>query len=255
MKKDDFGNRMKSYEFVETSRKLRNDIPVYVRIDGRGFSKFTKGMNRPFDANLSQAMIATTAYLVEKTHAKIGYTQSDEISLLYDGTTIFDSKIQKLCSILAGMTSAYFMRKCFELLPEHIDKIPHFDCRVFNIPSQSEAVNAFLWRVRDCERNAVSMAAHYKFGHKNLHGKSTGQKREMLLDEGTNFDTTYPIEFRNGTFVVRKSIMRELTHLEMSKIPIEKRPLPGVMFERTITKRISFDGKASFDQLKKLIYG
>lgn len=63
--------------------KLDVRLPIYARIDGRAFSRFTRGMQRPFDRNLSTAMIATAAGLIERTQARIGYTQSDEISLVF----------------------------------------------------------------------------------------------------------------------------------------------------------------------------
>ena len=50
--KDDLGDRMKLYEKERTGEKLDPGSIVYARIDGRGFSKFTKGMDKPFDIGL-----------------------------------------------------------------------------------------------------------------------------------------------------------------------------------------------------------
>jgi len=51
-------------------------------------------MKKPFDGIITDLMIETTKYLVSKTNAKIGYTQSDEISntvkLVDDGKTIWE---------------------------------------------------------------------------------------------------------------------------------------------------------------------
>ena len=74
-------------------------------------------MERPFDTRITQAMIDTTKYLIEETHARIGYTQSDEISLVwmqdrYDSELIFGGKIQKMVSVLASMTAARFASMC-----------------------------------------------------------------------------------------------------------------------------------------------
>ena len=80
---DEFGARMKSYESSETARRVDVQLPIYARIDGRSFSRFTRGMDRPFDQKMTDAMIETTKHLVHETHAKIGYTQSDEISLVW----------------------------------------------------------------------------------------------------------------------------------------------------------------------------
>ena len=77
---DNLDERMKMYEDIETKRILIPNLPICIRIDGRGFSKYTKGMNRPFDKNFTDSMIETMKFLIEETDAIIGYTQSDEIS-------------------------------------------------------------------------------------------------------------------------------------------------------------------------------
>jgi len=79
----DLDNRMKLYEQVESARRFLPLLPVVARLDGKCFHKFTKNMKEPFDENLTQVMIETTKYLVEETNAIIGYTQSDEITLIY----------------------------------------------------------------------------------------------------------------------------------------------------------------------------
>lgn len=100
MKNDEFGVRMKAYEAVESSRRLNAHLPVYARIDGRSFSKFTRDMDRPFDQSMTSAMIETARHLVQETHAQIGFTQSDEVSLIRLAKTeesqiFFSGKVQK----------------------------------------------------------------------------------------------------------------------------------------------------------------
>ena len=82
MNGDMFGDRMKDYERRETSRKFLPLAPVYARIDGRCFSSFTRGMERPYDVRLTRCMVETTKHLVKETGALIGFCQSDEISLV-----------------------------------------------------------------------------------------------------------------------------------------------------------------------------
>ena len=66
MSKDSLGDRMKGYERRETNRRFMNFAPVIARMDGRGFSKWTKGLERPYDKELSAAMVAVTRRLVEQ---------------------------------------------------------------------------------------------------------------------------------------------------------------------------------------------
>lgn len=78
----DLGERMKKYEFV-TRNYLTCKTPVIVRIDGKAFHTFTRGLEKPFDRNLIKLMQNTTLALCKEVDGcQLGYTQSDEISLL-----------------------------------------------------------------------------------------------------------------------------------------------------------------------------
>lgn len=239
MSKDNFGDRMKAYEAAETERYFMPLLPVYARIDGRCFSGFTAGMARPYDTNVTRCMIDTTKYLVEETHARIGYTQSDEISLVwcqdeYDSEIFFNGKVQKLCSILAALTSVKFNQLCsYTMLAEKAVKmLPVFDCRVFQLPNRVEAANAFLWREKDATKNAISMAARSFYSHKALHGKSSSEMQEMIFQKGQNFNE-YPAFFKRGTFMRRIVEERPFTEDELAKIPEAHRPASDTLVKRS----------------------
>ena len=235
MSKDNMGDRLKGYEAAEAGRKFMPLLPVYARIDGRSFSKFTKNMNRPYDERMSRCMIETTKYLVEQTHALIGYTQSDEISLAWysdsvDSQIFFDGKIQKMVSVLAGMASTAFFANYLNTFSASSDdyyvnlqNLPCFDCRVFQLPNKSELANTFLWREMDATKNAISMAARAHFSHKDLHGKNGSEMQEMMWQAGTNFND-YPAFFKRGTFVRRELVDHELSAGEYANIPERHRP-------------------------------
>lgn len=265
--KDALGDRMKGFEAVETERRLTGHNPIYVRLDGRGFSKFTRGMKRPFDEMMSKAMIETTRYLVAETHARIGYTQSDEISLTYwldpeDGVTIsekqslFDGKLQKLTSVLAGMASSYFTRLCLtsEYLHRFADaRLPHFDARVFELPSIEEGANAFLWRALDAKKNSISMAAHDVFSHKSLQGVTGREKVVMLAERGIDWDA-YPNFFKYGTFLRRTLIERPIPENERMVIPEAHRPAPGTLVWRSAVRDLGIGDFLEVTNRAAMIY-
>ena len=56
------GDRMKRYEFV-TRNYLTCRTPVIVRIDGRAFHTFTKGLEKPYDGDFMRLMQNTTLEL------------------------------------------------------------------------------------------------------------------------------------------------------------------------------------------------
>lgn len=209
-KPDDLGDRMKDYERHETGRRFLPMLPVYARIDGRGFSKFTKGMDRPFDQRMTDAMIETTRYLVKETNALIGYVQSDEISLAwkaadYTASIFFDGKITKMTSVLAAMATAGFTRAIRGWVP-YEDRFPAFDARVLQMPLDYEVANMFLWRAIDARKNAVSMATRAHYSPKQMHGQGRADMLDMLGKKGVDYDA-YPVAFREGTFLRR--VVRE----------------------------------------------
>lgn len=209
--KDNFGDRMKDYERLETEQRFMPLLPIYARIDGQGFSKFTKGFaERPFDAEFHKWMVNTVRYLVRETGARIGYTQSDEISLVWyqenpQSEMWFARKKQKMVSSLAAKATMAFNREM--LNADRLDLIARgasFDARVFQLPNLDEAANAVLWREQDATKNAISMAAHNAFSHKALQGKTGKEMQAMLLAEKDINFNDYPTGFRRGTFVRRE---------------------------------------------------
>lgn len=261
---DDLGDRMKEYEVIETGRRFIPGLPIYARIDGRGFSKFTKGMRRPYDERMSDCMIQTVSALVDHTHALIGFTQSDEISLVWltenpESEIFFNGKIQKMTSVLAGYATAAFTRAVLTHADTdfraYAEKMPHFDCRVFQLPSKIEATNAFVWRSKDARRNAVLMAAQHVIGHKRTQHKKVTELIEMLKDDGVDFEKDFPDFFKNGTFVRRVTELRSLSDAEMAKIPEKKRPEPGHQFERSSVKKIDMPFFPSMAARTAFIFG
>jgi tRNA(His) guanylyltransferase len=236
--KDDLGNRMKDYESQTSSLKLIKRLPVVARLDGRSFSKFTKGLKRPYDKRLSDLMIKTAEFLVSETNANCAYTQSDEISLVwysdeYDSQMIFNGKIMKVVSTLSALATAFFNKNLNDYIPEKSESLPTFDCRVFNVPSLDESVNCILWREMDATKNSISMAASDLYTHNQLHKKHGGEMQEMLFQKGINWND-YPSFFKMGTYIQRKRVVRPFTPDELGKLPMKHkaRQNPNLEIER-----------------------
>lgn len=214
---DMLGDRMKTFERLETDRRMVPGVPIYVRLDGRGFSNFTRKMTRPYDPRMSALMQATTEYLVTEFNATIGYVQSDEISLLikneYESPAIFEGKIQKLVSTLAASATAFFNAKFEEFFKvpstDFNERLPTFDCRLFNVPSWGEATNSILWRYLDALKNSKQMLAHHHFSHSQLQNHNGKQLVDKLEVEKGIIWADFPEFFKSGVFVKRESF--ELT--------------------------------------------
>lgn len=233
--KTDFDIRMKMYENMESGRRLIPLIPALCRIDGRNFHTFTRNMQRPYDEKLSKAMQDTTKWLVEETGARCGYTQSDEISLLWlennpKSEIFFGGRIQKMVSQTAALATAFFNNYRESDWPE----MASFDSRVWNLPNEYEAANYFLWREQDATRNSISMAAQSKFSHQQLMYANTQEMQEMLFQEGINWND-YPSFFKRGTYFVRRKTTRQFSSQELDKLPHqhEARRNPDLLYERS----------------------
>lgn len=242
--KDQFGNRMKSYESQTTKERLIPLLPVMARLDGKGFSKFTKGLKKPYDERLSKLMIETTKYLVKETNANCGYTQSDEITLTWfnpdpKSQSYFNGKVFKIVTELSAMCSVFFNEKLPEYLPEKVGKRPRFDARVWNVPNLEEATNVFLWREFDATKNSISMAAQSVYSHNKLNGKNGSEKQEMLFKKGINWNN-YPSFFKRGVYVQRKIRSGKLTFEELEKLPLKHnaRTNPEFVVERKFVEEL-----------------
>lgn len=269
MKKTTFevmGDRQKMLEGREASRRLMPFLPALVRLDGRKFHKFTRGLARPYDERLSRVMIETAKYLVDETHAAIGYTQSDEISLLFpnvnpDAQMMFDGRVQKLTSVFAAMATAKFNRLIAEAIPEKGHLLPVFDARVWDVSNLDLAAEHFIWREADATKNSLAMAAQSVYSHKELQKVGTAQLHEMLHAKGINWNN-YPAFFKRGTYVRREAHLRQLTLSELSRIPEARRPRNAIL--RTsivememppITKVANLQGVLCFGEAPQLTPG
>lgn len=236
-KKDSLGDRMKENYENRSKTCLVRRMPVIIRLDGKAFHTFTKGFKRPYDEIFHNSMNDTLKYLCENIQGcKIGYTQSDEITLLLidydslDTAAWFDYKVQKMCSIAASMATLAFNKALenhignyliqlaekeidtedayFEALDKAYEKGAMFDARVFNIPKE-EVANCFIWRQQDATRNAIQMLGQTYFSHKELDHKNQNDIQDMLmLQKGINFNDM-PIEFKRGICCIKEEYYPE----------------------------------------------
>lgn len=237
MAKDGLGDRCKELEGSEAGRRAMRGLPLLARLDGRAFHTFTRDLERPYEHGMSVAMIETTRYLVREMTALVGYTQSDEITLAWFESSqsasdyAFDGRFQKLASVLAGMASTRFYQLVLEHLPSKANETPHFDCRVWQVPTLADAADVFIWREDDATKNSITMAAGAYYSDAELDGKSSGVKQEMLWQKGVNWND-FPSFFKRGSYLQRRSFERTLTDEERARIPEAHRPPLGTTFQR-----------------------
>ena len=204
MKFDDLDNIMRVYETSHDHHVLP-DMFMVARIDGRGFTKLTKKVHEfeaPFDERFRDMMIATTQHLMDVGFRVIyGYTQSDEISLLFaQNEESFGRKLRKYNSVLAGEASAKFSLS--------LGDIAAFDCRISQLPNVTRVVDYFRWRHEDAHRNALNAHSYWllrregknaRSATKRLMGMTVAEKNELLFTVGDLNFNNLPLWQRRGT--------------------------------------------------------
>jgi len=255
-------DRMKLYERTYCGENLNFDLPVCVRIDGKAFHSWTRGLTRPYDKRLQTLFDETTKFLVDKTNALIGYTQSDEISLiLYKGDNeksqiMFDGKSFKLISVLASMATAKFNSLVPEILPEKANHLAFFDCRVWNVLSEYEVLNYLIWRELDATRNSISMAAQSKFSHSELQGRNSEEMKHMLKEKHIIDWADYPSRFKYGAYFKKIALERGFTEEEISKLPVnhEAHTNPNLKFVRNFLSSVVLSPIVTNQEALKIIF-
>ena len=226
---DELGDRMKRYENVSRYYLTRR-CPVCIRVDGKAFHSYTRGLEKPFDRALMTAMQGTMLKLCQEIQGCVfGYTQSDEITLvLKDYATVhtdawFGYNIQKMASVSASIATLEFNRlmkeewgKIAEVIIPLVDGNPTvdteafkrsqllvkkldmamFDSRVFSVP-KDEVCNCLIWRQQDATRNSIEAAGHANFSQSQLHGKTCNEIQELLFQKGINWND-YPTDCKRG---------------------------------------------------------
>lgn len=190
---EELDSRMRRFE-TSLDQVILPELYLAVRIDGRNFTKLTKEtckFEAPFDSRFRDAMVETVKHLMECGFRVVyGYTQSDEISLLFHPKDeAFGRKTRKINSILAGEASAFFSMK--------LGVMACFDCRVVPLPNVECVKDYFAWRQEDAHRNSLNAHCYWMLRKEGLSareateeisGKSVAFKNELLFSRGINYN-------------------------------------------------------------------
>lgn len=214
--------KMKRFESA-SNMSLVPKTPVIIRVDGKAFHTFTKGLDKPFDVNLSEIMLNTALNLAKNIqNVKFVYSQSDEISLLLtdwdnpNTDTWYGYRVQKIVSVSSSMATLFFNQQLYYTKCDFEIKLSNYNINGKNDDDYDDVVcklaskmwkwklkyeegamfdgrafnlpkeevsNYFLWRYRDAKRNSIQALAQNLFSQKKLQNKSSLEQIEMIKKE------------------------------------------------------------------------
>ncbi|KAG5366722.1 tRNA(His) guanylyltransferase [Yarrowia sp. B02] len=232
------------YEYVknfEQENYLLPECHIVVRVDGRGFHKFSKFYNfeKPNDLRAIELMNKCAELIVNQfDDVVMAYGDSDEFSfLLRRKCSLFERRESKLVSTFASTFTSYYValwskyftksevkdvesgvenlsmeEKTTNELQVHM--LPTFDARCVVYPNTQSIRDYFSWRQVDCHINNLYNTTFWTLvqqgnmttqeAEQRLSKTLSKDKHELLFSEfGLNYNNE-PDVFKKGTTIVKE---------------------------------------------------
>ncbi|KAK4032631.1 Thg1 C terminal domain-containing protein [Parachaetomium inaequale] len=210
------------FEYVKQFEQPDNLLPntwVVVRIDGRGFTKFSTkyGFEKPNDKRALELMnAAARAVMAELPDITIAYGVSDEYSFVFHKTcSLFERRSSKLVSTIVSTFTAYYVHFWSTHFPETplSPPLPSFDGRAVCYPTVQNLRDYMSWRQVDCHINNLYNTTFWALiqlgsidateAEKTLKGTYAADKNEILFSKfGINYNNELEM-YKKGSVVFR----------------------------------------------------
>ncbi|KAL1915009.1 uncharacterized protein VTP21DRAFT_7714 [Calcarisporiella thermophila] len=209
------------YEYVkdfELEDRLLPNTWLVVRIDGRGFHKFSADhcFQKPNDRRALDLMNRCAEAVMEDVKDIIlAYGESDEYSFVLRKTSqLYDRRSSKISSTIVSQFASNYVFWWKNFFPdETLQYPPCFDSRVICYPSDSILRDYLSWRQADCHINNLYNTCFWALVHsgkteseaeQTLRGTISSQKNELLFSTfNINYNNIDPM-YRKGSVLVRK---------------------------------------------------
>eukprot|EP00388_Colpodella_angusta_P005283 GDKJ01016448.1.p1 GENE.GDKJ01016448.1~~GDKJ01016448.1.p1 ORF type:complete len:341 (-),score=79.85 GDKJ01016448.1:100-1122(-) len=239
------------FEYVklfEQESRILNNCWFVVRIDGRGFTKFTEEHSfvKPNDIRGIDLMNAAAIEVMrEFKDIVISYGESDEYSFVFTRSTdLWNRRSDKILSSVVSLFSAAYIMHWPNHFPDtKMKRLPMFDGRVVCYPTDQNLRDYMSWRQVDCHINNLfnttfwTLVNELESEFKAINPEESAAKRssraraeaqqkllptfsadknEMLFQRGINYNNLPPV-FKKGTILVREMSKRQKERLEKKK--------------------------------------
>lgn len=211
------------YEYVKAFELSDNLLPhtwIVVRIDGRGFTRFSQAhhFKKPNDMQALLLMNESAKAVVEDvTDIIFAYGVSDEYSFVLRKTsTLYQRRASKLISIICSLFSSSYVMKWSNYFPDtKLQYAPTFDGRAVCYPSEFILRDYLSWRQVDCHINnqyntcfwmLVESGKTTAEAQNALKGTTADVKNNLLFEEFKINYNDLPQIFRKGSIIYRKKV-------------------------------------------------
>ena len=209
------------YEYVKNYETKDACLPstyILLRIDGRGFHKFSEKNDfaKPNDKNALILMNMAAQKVCEKfKDIFIAYGQSDEFTFVFDRKTdIFNRRKEKIATTVVSLFTAVYNMNFKEIMDKDIKGLATFDGRIVVYPTLKSLKDYMRWRQVDCHINNLYNTCFWKLvneggqtphqAEQTLNGTVSADKNELLFSK---FNTNYTNEdamYRKGSTFIRQ---------------------------------------------------
>ncbi|CAO1623543.1 unnamed protein product [Sympodiomycopsis kandeliae] len=230
------GSRFAYVRDFELPDPVLPGVYMVVRIDGKGFHKFSEAHNfvKPNDVNALELMNRSALYVCEQLRGEVtlAFGESDEYSfLLKKSCRLYNRRSSKILTYIVSLFTSSYVFNWSKFLPNTDLKYPPtFDGRIILYPTTDNIRDYFSWRQADTHINNLYNTIFWALvqdGHKSereahaiLKGSVSSEKNEMLFSKfGINY-SKLPAVFRKGTTIAWVQDEDEL--IDVGKATAEK---------------------------------
>ena len=226
-------DRVESYQSV-TDYRLLSRVPIVICINGRGFSKVTQLLDKPYCPKFAEGMLSTTLRLCTDVEGAVfAYQHNDEIVIVArndqtnETNPWYDNKLQKICSVTSAIATMHF-NEFASASGLNMVGASVFTSQVFTVPNIAEAVNTIIYKQQQNFHTSIQSACLYelikKYDKNNIKDMMAGlnidEKVDLLHQEADVNFNDYPISFRRGAAAYKVPIvsgesMRNKWHLNL----------------------------------------
>ncbi|KAK0060199.1 tRNA(His) guanylyltransferase isoform X2 [Biomphalaria pfeifferi] len=191
---------------------------IVIRIDGKGFHKFTEAHNymKPNDERgLGLMSCAAQRVMNEFKEIVLAYGQSDEYSFVFHkNCQVFNRRASKIMTnVVSLFASSFTMYWPRYFNTQELQYPPAFDARVVLYPSDENLTDYLSWRQADCHINNLYNTCFWKLvqekglspaqSEARLRGTLSSDKNELLFSEFNINYNNIPELYRKGSVLIR----------------------------------------------------